>query len=89
MEFEWDSSKDAANRAKHEVSFAFALRVCRDPGLLILEVTRPEDNERRWKAIGLIGNRLFSVVFTARGEATRIISARRTNHSEDRLYGHR
>lgn len=89
MEFDWDNSKDASNRSKHEVSFEFAMRVFRDPRLVIVEATRAADKERRWKAIGLIGNRLFSVVFTIRGEAIRLISARRTNRREDRLYGYR
>jgi uncharacterized DUF497 family protein len=87
MEFEWDSDKDVANRTKHNLTFAFATRVFDDPHALRVEATRAEDGERRWKAIGSIDDKLFTVVFTVRSERVRLISARRANPSEDRAYG--
>jgi uncharacterized DUF497 family protein len=53
------------------------------------DVSRDEDGEPRRKIIGLIGNRLYTVVYTLRGSAYRIISARISNRSEERRYGYR
>jgi uncharacterized protein len=85
--FDWDDAKAATNLAKHGVRFAFAVRVFLDPALVIEETIRDEDDEARHKAIGLIGGKLYAVVFTMRGDVCRLISARRTNRREDRIYG--
>ena len=42
--------------------------------------------ETRYLAIGYIGDRLHAVVYTDRGDATRIISLRRANRQEEREY---
>lgn len=42
--------------------------------------------EVRMIAIGLVGLTLLTIVFTERGEAMRIISARRSNKKEERIY---
>ena len=77
--------KAAANEAKHGVPFAFAARVFLDPDVQIIEPVRERDNEARSKAIGCIDGRLFTV-FTKRGETCRLISARRSNRTEERRY---
>ena len=41
----------------------------------------------RRKVVGMIEGRLFTVVYTVRDDVTRIISARRCNAKEGRLYG--
>ncbi len=87
--FEWDEAKAEQNAAKHKVTFAFAARVFLDPNHIVLGASRPGEGEPRWRAIGQIGDRLYSVVFTMRGETTRLISARRTQHREERAYGNR
>ncbi len=89
MKVEWDSLKEAGNVAKHGLSFRDALEVFRDPQLLVADATRPEDGEARYRAVGLIGGRLFTVVFTRRGEHYRLISARRSNRKETRGYADR
>ena len=88
-QFEWDEAKARANEAKHRVSFAYALAVFDDADRLELDTSRPEDGETRFKAIGMIGATLYTVVFVIRGEAWRIISARRSNRREERNYGDR
>ncbi len=85
--FEWDDAKAASNLAKHGVSFAEAIRVFRDPNLVEMDTSRPEDREPRMKAVGEIQGRLFTVIYTSRVGLTRIISARRCNPAERRLYG--
>lgn len=89
LDFEWDDGKADANLAKHGVPFPFATRVFLDPDVLVVASFRPEDGERRFKAIGRIDGKLFVVVFVMIGATCRLISARRTNTKEDRLYGYR
>jgi len=88
-EFEWDEAKAASNRAKQGISFAAAVRAFADARRIDYDVSRGEDGEARRKVVGLIGNRLYTVVYTIRGPACRVISARRANTSERRRYDHR
>ncbi len=46
-------------------------------------------NERRLKLVGLIDGIIFTVVYTMRGEVIRLISARRSNRAEEKVYGDR
>jgi uncharacterized DUF497 family protein len=87
LEFEWDDAKAASNLAKHGVPFAFATRIFLDPQRAEFDVSRQADREGRRKAAGVIEGRLFTVVFTYRGDRVRIISARRSNSNEERAYG--
>ena len=87
MEFEWDDAKAQSNLAKHGVPFAYAARVFLDAGLIDFDASRPGDGEPRRKAVGAIEGRLFTVVYTSRGERIRMISARRCNLTEERRYG--
>lgn len=89
MQFEWDEAKAELNLVKHQISFQEAISVFVDTDLVVEEVSRQMEGERRWKAIGVIGNRRFAVVFTLRGKVMRMISARRTNKKEDARYGYR
>jgi uncharacterized DUF497 family protein len=84
--FEWDADKEARNLHKHGIRFDFASRVFDDPHWIGIDVSRAQDGEPRHKAIGVIDDTLFAVIFTMRGNARRIISARRTNTKEDRQY---
>jgi len=86
-EFEWDDAKAKSNLAKHGVPFAYATRVFLDPRLVEFDASRDGDGEARRKAVGLIDGKLFIVVYTDRGGVYRIISARRTNATEERAYG--
>jgi len=83
MEFEWDERKRLATLAKHGIDFRRACDV-----FLADHVIRParSDLERRFKAIGVIDETEVTVIFTRRGEAVRIISARRAKRRERREY---
>ena len=48
--------------------------------------TRNDYGEERFIALGTIGERLFSLVFTVRGDALRIISLRKANKREVNSY---
>lgn len=85
-DFDWDDGKAERNLAKHGVPFPYATRVFLDAGMIDLDATRPGDGEVRRKAVGMIEERIFAVVYTQREDVTRIISARRCNDKEARLY---
>jgi len=58
-----------------------------DEAVVDFDASRETDGEARRKAIGLIEERVFTVVYVQRGEAIRIISARRANATERKAYG--
>ncbi|MDB5437650.1 MAG: hypothetical protein JWM33_77 [Caulobacteraceae bacterium] len=86
-EFEWDDAKAESNLAKHGVPFEYAVRLFMDVARIDFDVSRSADDEPRRKVVGMIEERLYSVVYTRRGTITRLISARRTNTKEERFYG--
>lgn len=83
---EFDSAKDEANRIKHGVALAFGLRVFEDGAHIVLPSSRPIDGEDRYKAVGTVEGRLWTVVHVWRGETLRLISVRRSNAGEQRDY---
>jgi uncharacterized protein len=83
--YEWDEAKRAANIAKHGVDFADASAFEWASALQRLDLRR-DYGEARWQALGYIGEHLFLLVFTPRGDRTRIISLRRANSIERDYY---
>jgi uncharacterized protein len=53
---------------------------------LIGQDTRKEYGERRYQAVGIIGEDLHMLVFTPRDGAVRVISLRRANQRERTRY---
>lgn len=87
MIVEWDDRKAAANLRKHGVTFQEAATVLEH----VLSITfRDPDHsleESRFLTIGLSSiGRILLVAHTDRGEAVRLISARRATRSERRFY---
>jgi uncharacterized protein len=80
---EWNEAKAASNRRKHGIDFDEAVEIFYGASLL-----RRSDRhmEERWLAIGETEGRVVTVVFTWRGDALRIISARRARRNEKRAY---
>jgi uncharacterized protein len=81
MIFEWDEAKRAANLAKHGVDFEEVRRfdwetAARRPD------SRRDYGEVRWRSSGFIGQRLYVLIFTWRGERVRVISLRKANAME-------
>jgi len=86
MEYEWDEAKNAANIAKHGISFATARRIFEGPVLTAID-RRSDYGEVRERSIGAVEGILFlTVVHTDRGGICRIISARRASRVERRRY---
>ena len=86
MRFQFDPKKAASNLRRHGVSFADAEGVFLDP--LALHQPDPDaEGEERFIAVGLgSGGKLLVVVYTLRGEAIRVISARRATRREVKDY---
>lgn len=86
--FEWDPQKALRNLGKHGVSFEEAASVFGDPLGLIVSDPRHSAEEERQVLLGRSrGGSLLAVMFTERGEAVRLISARRATSRERRDYG--
>jgi uncharacterized DUF497 family protein len=83
--FEWDPEKERDNIIKHGISFEIAEAVFDDPLCIERHDDDSSDEEDRWQMMGVAGNVLF-VVFTERGDSTRIISARVAEPFERRIY---
>ena len=86
MKFEWDSDKNTVNLRVHGISFEEAAQVFRDPLRSITVDGRENYGEERLTTFGMIDGRLFSVSYTDRGDATRLISARPANRRERKWY---
>lgn len=71
------------------MAFGYAMQVFLDPDQLKLDASRPSDGKPRFKVIRAIEATLYVVVIARRGNAHRIISARRTNQVEDKAHGRR
>jgi len=85
-DFEWDDAKAAANWAKHKISYETARRVFKDPFAVERDDDREDYGEPRFTILGMVEGRLLSVAYTLRGEVIRVISARRAEPYEQRLY---
>ena len=83
MEYEWDESKRFETLETRGVDFAEIYDFDWDTA----ETRRSDrNNEARWTSLGMIANRLYHVVWTERGENRRIISLRKANRREERVY---
>lgn len=87
MYFEWDSAKAAENTRKHQVSFEEASSVFYDPLAVTGADPDNSEGEERLITFGMSSKgRLLVVSQTERGEAIRIISARRATRRERQIY---
>ena len=86
MEFEWDPKKAELNLKRHRVSFAEAAEAFMDENAVELFDDANSDEEIRYQLVGISGLRLLFVAYTERGETIRIISARKANEKQIRIY---
>ncbi len=91
MKFEWDDNKNRINQEKHGVSFEEAIEVFDDA----LQISKLDHRfnyfEERWITLGATKKEKLLVVanlfFTDDGEEIiRIISARKANSNERKVY---
>ncbi len=74
--------------ARRGFDFAYAIRAFFDPQRIVAQDTRRDYGEDRYRLIGVIDGRAFVLVYTVRGSAVRIISARKANAKEVADYEH-
>ncbi|WP_024537992.1 BrnT family toxin [Comamonas badia] len=85
MRYTFDLAKQAANVAKHGVFFAAAQDFEWETALVEVD-NRHAYGEIRFTAVGLVGERVYVMVFNLRETSVRIISLRRANNREVRRY---
>ena len=88
MLFEWDENKEKINISKHGLDFSTAALVFRDQNRLEWFDELHSDYEDRYITIGEINGIavVLMVVYTERGDAIRLISARKATKQERRMY---
>ncbi|MCP9494836.1 MAG: BrnT family toxin [Pyrinomonadaceae bacterium MAG19_C2-C3] len=86
MEFEWDEDKNVENIKKHGVSFEEAELAFQDENAVELFDELNSDEEIRFQIIALSPARLLFVAFTIREENIRIISARKADAKQVKIY---
>ncbi|XZN92642.1 MAG: BrnT family toxin [Microcoleus sp.] len=85
MEFEWDETKRLTNLSKHGIDLIDVPLVF-DGEILTVEDERFSYGEQRFVTFGLLQGRVVAIVHTEREDITRIISARKANKYEQRIY---
>ena len=88
MKYEWDEAKNRTNLAKHGLSFEDAAQVFSGP-CVTFEDHRFEYGEERLITLGLLAGRLVVMAHSPRDEGTRIISMRKGNRREQKIYQER
>lgn len=87
LSFEWDEKKARSNATKHGVAFDEASTIFGDALSLTIRDPAHWQDEERFVTIGISHrDHLLVVVHTGRGDNIRIISARRANRRERRIY---
>ena len=84
IEFQHDPKKSEANGIKHGIDFDEAQALWSDP--FLIEAPALTEDKPRFIAVGQIGARHWTVIFTWREERLRIISVRRARKKEIERY---
>jgi uncharacterized DUF497 family protein len=88
MKYEWDEAKNESNLLKHGLRFEDASRVFAGP-CVTFEDDRFDYGEERLITLGLLAGRLVVIAHSPGGEGTRIISMRKGNRREQKIYQER
>lgn len=89
MPFEWFENKRLRNIRERGIDFVDVIPLFASPEAVSFEDTRQDYGETRYILLCAVRDLLFQVAYTHRGENIRIISARRGNKRERRLYEQR
>ena len=81
----WDAAKATTNVQKHGVSFDVADTFGFETSFVATD-DRKDYGEIREVALGLIGERLHTLVFTMRNSVCHVISLRKSNRKEIETY---
>jgi uncharacterized DUF497 family protein len=88
MEYEWDPVKNRSNFAKHRLDFEDAELVLVGP-CVSFEDRRFDYGEDRLVTLGALEGRTVVITHVLRGGSTRIISMRKANRREQKIYQER
>ena len=83
MFFEYSEDKSRSNLEKHEIDFTEAQKLWDGP---YAEFAAKNQFENRFALIGPLKGKLYTCIFTLREDRIRIISCRRSQRKEVRLY---
>ena len=86
MDLEWDETKSDDCYRRRGFDFAYASGAFRDENRSVGRDRRWDYGEDRYRLLGVIEGRVFVLIYTMRGSAIRIISARKANIKEVREY---
>ncbi|MBF0285050.1 MAG: BrnT family toxin [Magnetococcales bacterium] len=86
MPITFDPAKNARNIAERGLDFHTAALLDWERAVVTPD-RRRDYGEPRFLALGMVGDRLHALVFTPRGEAIRVISFRKANRREEKVYG--
>ncbi|MBS1801533.1 MAG: BrnT family toxin [Acidobacteria bacterium] len=81
MAITFDPRKDAVNRRKHDISLSRAEDFDFETAIFVVD-DREDYDEVRYRALGFLEARLYSLVFTQDGEDIRAISLRKATRHE-------
>lgn len=85
MKFEWNEQKNQINYEKHGLSFEDAELVF-ESNTISFKDDREDYGEERFITLGELKSRVVVVVHTKRDFLTRIISMRKANEREKKIY---
>ena len=85
IKFEWDPEKEQENIRLHGINFTDASQAFYDYFRMERHDDDSSTDEERWQTMGFFNDVLF-VVYTERGDITRIISARVAEPFERKIY---
>ncbi|OQW36136.1 MAG: hypothetical protein A4E19_00295 [Nitrospira sp. SG-bin1] len=86
MRYEWGEAKNRSNRAKHGLDFADAEQVFAGRCVTFVD-DRFDYGEKRLVSLGTLAGRVVVMAHSPRGhDATRIISMRKANRREQKIY---
>ena len=86
-EISFDQAKNETNIRERGLPFSLVKDEFDWGTALIGEDTRKNYGERRYEALGYIGQRLHVVVYAPAANSVRVISLRKANKREKRKYG--
>ncbi len=85
IEIEWDPAKDCKNLEKHGVSLEQASQVFEGTAVTFVD-DRRDYGEARYITLGLLNDRIMVITHTPREDKIRIISMRKANEREKKIY---
>ena len=84
VKFEWDADKSSSNKTKHAIDFEAAKNIWLDENRVGIDAPHPVED--RSILIGEYQNKLWTAIYTMRGDVIRIISVRQARKKEANLY---